>query len=130
MITLSNKNYYSNEANKDYISVSQYKDFVGTYEYKGCENRAMAIIRGEFKKEPSTAMLVGSYVDSYFEGTLDEFKEEHPEILKKDGTLKAEYIKADAMIERCKRDTKFMQYMSGEKQVIMTAEIFGVMCYN
>lgn len=122
---LNNENYYSIEANKEFLSVSQYKDFVGTYAYKGCENQALAKIREDYKEEPSTALLVGSYVDSYFEGTLDEFKINHPEILKKDGTLKAEYVKADSMIERCKRDKKFMQYMSGEKQVIMTAEIFG-----
>lgn len=122
---LNNKNYYSIEANQEYISVSQYKDFFGSYAYKGCENQAIAKIRGEYKEEPSTALLVGSYVDSYFEGTLEQFKQEHPEILKKDGTLKAEYIKADIMIARCKRDKKFMQYMSGEKQVIMTAEILG-----
>ena len=119
------KNYYSDKINQEYISVSQYKDFFGTLGYKGCENQALAKIKGEYKEEPSTALLVGSYVDSYFEGTLDKFKEEHPEILKKDGTLKSEYIKADLMIERCKRDTKFMQYMSGEKQVIMTGELFG-----
>lgn len=123
---LNNENYYSIEANKEFLSVSQYKDFVGTYAYKGCENQALAKIRGDYKEEPSTALLVGSYVDSYFEGTLDEFKANHPETLKKDGTLKTEYLKADSMIERCKRDKKFMQYMSGEKQVIMTAEIFGV----
>lgn len=123
---LNNENYYSIKANKEFLSVSQYKDFVGTYAYKGCENQALAKIRGDYKEEPSTALLVGSYVDSYFEGTLDQFKTNHPEILKKDGTLKSEYIKADSMIERCKRDKKFMQYMSGEKQVIMTAEILGV----
>ena len=126
-LKLNNSNYYSDDANQEYISVSQYKDFFGTLGYKGCEAQALAKIRGEYKEEPSTALLVGSYVDSYFEGTLEQFKEEHPEILKKDGTLKAEYIKADAMIERCKRDNKFMQYMSGNKQVIMTAELFGSM---
>lgn len=124
---LNNTNYYSDEANKSYISVSQYKDFFGTYAYKGCENQALAKIKGLYKEEPSTALLVGSYVDSYFEGTLDEFKANHPEILKKDGTLKAEYVKADVMIERCKRDKKFMQYMSGQKQVIMTGEICGAL---
>lgn len=122
---LTNNNYYSKEADKEFISVSQYKNFFGTYAYKGCEAQAMAKILGEYKEEPSTALLVGSYVDSYFEGTLDEFKTNHPEILKKDGTLKAEYVKADTMIERCKRDKKFMQYLSGDKQVIMTGELFG-----
>ena len=124
---LNNNNYYSDEANQAFLSVSQYKDFVGTYAYKGCEAQALAKIRGEYREEPSTALLVGSYVDSYFEGTIDEFKTNHPDILKKDGTLKSDYIKADLMIERCKRDKKFMQYMSGQKQVIMTAEIFGSM---
>ena len=127
MMKLNNNNYYSDKANQEFISVSQYKDFFGTLAFKGCEAQALAKIRGEYKEEPSTALLVGSYVDSYFEGTLEDFKTNHPEILKKDGTLKAEYIKADTMIDRCKRDKKFMQYMSGEKQVIMTAEIFGTM---
>lgn len=122
---LTNNNYYSLEANLEYISVSQYKDFFGTLGQKGCEARAMATIRGEYKKEPTTAMLVGSYVDSYFEGTLAEFKLNHLEIVKKDGTLKAEYKQAEEIIARIERDKKFMQYMSGEKQRIFTGELFG-----
>lgn len=123
---LNNENYYSIEADKAFCSVSQYKNFFGTYERNGCETQALAIINGDFVKKKTKPMLIGSYVDSYFEGTLDKFKEETPDLFKKDGTLKAEYLHADTMIERCKRDKKFMQYMSGEKQVIMTAEIFGV----
>lgn len=122
---LTNSNYYGNKANSEYISVSQYKDFYGTLERKGCENQALAIISGEFQKEKTPAMLIGSYVDAYFEGTLDSFKENTPELFKKDGNLKAEYIKADEMIKRCEADKRFMQYLSGEKQVIMTAELFG-----
>lgn len=126
-LKLTNSNYYSKEAARDYISNSQYKDFFGTLGGKGCEARAMAKIKGEYTEEPSTAMLVGSYVDSYFEGSLEEFKSNHPEILKKDGTLKSDYVQAETIIERIKRDKKFMQFMSGEKQTIMTAEIFGSM---
>ena len=122
---LTDNNYYSAKANSEFISVSQYKNFYGTLEYKGCENQALAIIKGEFIKERTPAMLIGSYVDSYFEGTLNKFKENTPEIFKKDGTLKAEYIKADEMIKRCEADKRFMQYLSGEKQVIMTAEWLG-----
>ena len=122
---LTDKNYYSNKADSEYISVSQYKNFYGTLERKGCENQALAIIKGDFVKERTPAMLLGSYVDAYFEGTINEFKENTPEIFKKDGTLKAEYIKADEMIKRCEADKRFMQYMSGEKQVIMTAEWLG-----
>ena len=122
---LTNSNYYGNKANSEYISVSQYKDFYGSLEFKGCENKALAIIKGDFIKEKTPAMLIGSYVDSYFEGTLDKFKEGTPELFKKDGTLKAEYIKAEEMIKRCEADKRFMQYLSGDKQVIMTAEMFG-----
>lgn len=117
---LTADNYYSKEANERYFSVSQYKNFLD------CPARAMAEIRGEYKQPMSTALLVGSYVDSYFEGTLKKFKEEHPEIFKKDGTLKADYIQAEQIIKRIEADDLFMEYMSGKKQVIKTAKLFGV----
>lgn len=122
---LTNENYYSKKANQEYLSVSQYKDFFGSLGKKGCESKALAKITGEYKSEPTTSMLVGSYIDTYFEGTLDNFKAEHPEILKKEGTLKADYVQAESIIARIKKDKKFMQYMSGDKQTIMTAELFG-----
>lgn len=122
---LTNDNYYSEKANQKYLSVSQYKDFFGTLGAKGCEAQALAKIKGDYKVEPTTAMLVGSFVDSYFEGTLVDFKMNHLEIVKKDGTLKAEYKQAEEIIARIEKDKKFMQYLSGEKQTIMTAEFEG-----
>lgn len=124
---LNDDNYYSQEANWEYMSVSQYKDFAGSYGRLGCEAQAMAKLRGEFEPEKSTALLVGSYVDSYFEGpeSFARFKAENPEIFKNDGGLRAEYIKADAIIKRIERDDLFMTCMSGEKQVIMTGDLFG-----
>lgn len=116
---LTNENYYSQEANWEYMSVSQYKSFLK------CEAAAMAELRGEWKQPQTTALLVGSYVDAWFEGTLDEFRNEHPEMFKKDGTLKAEFQKAEEIIERVQQDPVFMYYMSGEKQVIITFELFG-----
>ena len=124
-LKLTNSNYYSEKANQKYLSVSQYKDFCGTLSQKGCEAQALAKIKGNYKVEPTTAMLVGSFVDSYFEGTLEDFKINHPEIVKKDGTLKAEYKQAEEIIARIEKDKKFMQYLSGEKQTIMTAEFEG-----
>ena len=117
---LTNRNYYSRKMNRHYISVSQFKAM------ERCQAAALAEINGEFEREETTALLVGSYVDSYFEGTLDKFKAEHPDIFKRDGTLKAEYIQAEAIIQRIERDKLFTEYMSGEKQVIMTGEICGV----
>jgi hypothetical protein len=86
----------------------------------------MAILEGRVQEEESTALLVGSYIDAWFEGTLDQFKEEHPNLFKRDGSLKAEYIKADEIIERVSRDELFMKYMGGKKQVIRTGMIEGV----
>lgn len=122
---LTNENYYSQEANKRYMSVHQYLDFVGHMGVHGCEKRAMAIIEGKYEKEKSTPMLVGSYVDSYFEGTLKHFKHENPDVFTQKGELKASFKQAEKMIARAKKDEKFMAYMSGEKQVIKTGYLFG-----
>jgi hypothetical protein len=91
----------------------------------GCEEMAMAKLKGEFEQETTTAMLVGSYVDSYFEGTLEQFKQQHPECFTQKGELKASFKQAEKMIERCEKDSYFMSTMQGEKQVIMTAYLFG-----
>lgn len=119
---LTEENYYSDIANQAYMSVSQYKQF------RKCEAAAMAELRGEWKRPATTALLVGSYVDSWFEGTLPEFKESHPDIFKKTKSgpqLKADFIQAEEIITRVQQDRLFMRYMAGRKQVIMTRELFG-----
>ena len=116
---LTNENYYTSEANREYMSVSQYKDF------QKCEAMALASLRGEWVRPQTTALMVGSYIDSWFEGTLDEFTAAHPEIYTKTGKLKSDFLQAEELIEFVKKDPLFMRYMSGRKQVIMTAELFG-----
>ena len=116
---LTDKNYYSPEANMEYWSISQYKDFMK------CEAAAMARLRGEYVPETTKPMLIGSYIDRYFENTLDGFKEEHPEIFTNKGTLKAEFKKAEEIIETLQKYPLFMQFMSGEKQKILTFDLFG-----
>lgn len=123
---LTNENYHSKEANQKYMSVSQFKDFAGTAGKKGCESFALAKLNGEWEIKPSTAMLVGGYVDSHYEGTLDLFRANHPDIFTKQGTLKSEFRKAEEIIQRLDRSELFMDALSGEKQTIMTAELFGV----
>ncbi len=123
---LTAENYHSCIANYQFCSVSQYKDFCGSYGKKGCEKTALAKIAGKYEEKKTTALLVGSYVDAYFEGTLDRYKQENPECFKNDGGLKANFVKANGIIERVTQDRVFMRYMSGQKQVIMTADLFGV----
>lgn len=113
-------NYFSPNNNMKYCGSSQFKQFLR------CPAQAMAELRGEWKREDTTALLIGSYVDAWFEGTLDAFKAEHPEILKRDGTLKAEFVKADEIIARVSQDELFMRYMGGQKQAVRTGYIGGV----
>lgn len=117
---LDNKNYFSQEANLEYMSVSQYKDF------KECEVMAMAKLNGEYVEKKSNAMLVGSYVDAYFSGEMEEFKQENPQIFKKDGTLLKEFEKANEIIKVIEEDELLMKYLGGQKQVIMIGKIAGV----
>ena len=119
---LTNENYYSDIANREYFSVSQYKQF------QKCEAAAMAQIAGKWERPMTTALLVGSYVDAWFEGTLEEFKASHPEIYRKTRAgliLKADFIQAEEIIAFVQRDPMFMRYMAGKKQVILTRELFG-----
>lgn len=119
-MVLTQENYYGPEANQLYFSVSQYKDFTK------CEAMAMAKIRGDYQQPVTRALLVGSFVDSYFEGTLPEFMRENTEIFTRKNELKSEFKKANEIIGRVKADPLFMRFMSGEKQRIMEFEMFGV----
>jgi len=117
---LNDDTYYSQEANSTFFSVSQYKDFCK------CEAMAMAKVRGEFEQKQTKAMLIGTLVDRWFEGTLDKLRQEAPNIFYcRNGALRAEFRKADEIIKRVQQDERFMQFMSGEKQKIFTFEMFG-----
>lgn len=119
-LELDQNNYYSPEANQQYFSVSQYKDFMK------CEAMAMAKINGTYQPAMTKAMLTGSFVDAYFEGTLDAFMKEHPTVFTRKQELRSEFRKANEIIARIRSDELFMKFMSGEKQRIMTFDLFGV----
>lgn len=115
-------NYFSPEANKEYWSVSQFKAF------NRCEAAGLAEARREYQREETDALLIGGYVDAYFSGELDRFQEVHREqmINKRSGGLLAKFAHANEIIERVESDPLMMDYLDGEKQVIKTAELFGV----
>lgn len=117
---LAAENYYSPEMNWWYMSASQYKSF------RKCESAALAELRGEWGKKDTTALLVGSYVDAYFSGELEQFKADHPEIFTKNGELRAEFEKAHAICERLNRDELARLLLSGKHQTIKTGKIAGV----
>ena len=117
---LTRENYFSQEAQMAYMGSSQFKDFLS------CEAAALAKIRGQYKPPASRSMLVGSYVDAWYSGELPDFTERHPDMFKKDRTLKADFLAANAIIDRMQADQLYSLLMSGEKQVIRTGKIAGV----
>ena len=121
---LTSSNYHGIEANSKYWSVSQFKTF------NRCEAAGLAEAQGEYQREETDALLIGSYVDAYFSGPkeLDEFiaKNGDKMISKRGGGLLAKFQKANDMIDRIEADPLMMEYLTGEKQVIMSADLFGV----
>lgn len=117
---LTENNYYDRAIDLAYMSVSQYKSFMS------CEARTMAKLNGEYDEPITRALLVGSFVDSYFEGTLEQFMKDNPEIFTKQEELRAEFRRANEVIARIKADKTFMNFLSGEKQKILTFELFGI----
>ena len=119
---LTADNYFSPEANQTYWSVSQFKAF------DRCEAAGLAESRGEFVREETDALLIGQYVDAYFTGDFDDFMQRNQDKLvsKRGGGLLAKFQGANNMIERVKSDPLMMEYLKGSKQVILTAELFGV----
>ena len=124
---ITQENYYDARSALGYCGYTQFKSFCGAGGFKGCEARAMAELQGKWSVEPTPSMLVGSYVDAWFEGKILDFEEANREsIFNKNGTYRAEFVKAQECIERAKRDNLFMNFMDGEKQKIMTANFFGM----
>ena len=118
---VTNDNYFSAEANNEYWSVSQFKSF------DNCEAQGLAEVSGDYKRELTDALLIGSYVDAYFSEELDEFIKEHGDKMHgKNGKLYAKFERANDIIDRVERDKLMMEYLSGDKQVIKTANLFGV----
>ncbi|MNS22442.1 hypothetical protein D3C72_542340 [compost metagenome] len=125
---LNKNNYFSDEANRYYMSVSQFKSFLPSY--GGCEAQAMATIRGEFRPYAIDAFMEGHYVHAWNEGTLEEFKVNNPELYSSRGAtagqLKANFKHCEKMIQVLANDPLVMKALAGQKEVIMTAELFGI----
>ena len=127
LVELNNENYFSSEMSMKYMSKSQLMSF------RECEARTMAEIKGEYVREMSNAFLIGSYVDIALTGTdkeMEKFLADNPQMISSrgetKGQLKAEYQHANKMISKIKNDELMMKTLSGEHQVIMTGDLFGV----
>lgn len=120
-MTLTNSNYYSTEANRAFWSTSLFKAF------DKCEALGLATSNGEYMQPETDALLIGSYVDAYFSNDLDEFiKRDGDKVFKKNGEIYAKFANANNMIDRVEREPVLMEFLRGDKQVVKTAELFGV----
>lgn len=119
---LTPENYYSQEANEAYMSVSQYKDFMK------CEAAALAKIKGKYQDIKHEALILGSYVHAAIEGeeAFEEFRKNTPELYTAKKELKAPYKMANNMIDCILSDELCTAVLTGEKEVILTADLFGI----
>lgn len=119
---LTEENYRSPENEMKYMSYSQFTDFMD------CEAKALAKLKGIYTEASTTSQLQGRYVESYFDGELEQFKKEHPEIYKKTGDkgLLKDFLVCENIISRIEQEKLFKEYLEGNKQVIRTGEFCGV----
>ena len=123
---LSDQNYYGSTANWQYMSVSEYKSF------KQCEAMALATLNGDYEPiSDPTALLVGNDLDSYFESPeshekfISQNKDKMFSSRKPYGLLKSFQI-AEQMIKRLEDEPAFINLYQGEKESIVTGELYGV----
>lgn len=134
---LNDDNYYSLDADRKYCSASQFLNFCGRPLIPACEFKEVARLKGLFVPETTKAMLIGSILDTLWE--LDDMSiedkvgiiaDKFPECVSSRGTtkgeLKNEYKQAIQLYQRTLKDPLFCQFMSGDKQTIMTGEINGL----
>ena len=119
---LTRDNYYSREADELFVSVSQFKS------YMDCEARTFAQIRGEYVRPESQALIVGSYTHAAFDSVeeFEKFNEENAKVIyNSKGKKYAPFEQADKMIQTLRNDELAMFALTGDKEVIMTGELFG-----
>ena len=119
--TLNRENYFSPDMMRRYCSVSQFKAF------RDCEAAGLAEVEGKYTPRQTEGMLLGSYMDSLFETQNGAaFFAEHPDSLKRNGEIKAEFQAVRRIFDRVTRDRMFQKYTMGEQQVVMTGIIADV----
>lgn len=132
-IQLTKDNYFSVEAEKEYMGSTQFKSFVSAF--GGCEAQAMAKLNRtkewlEYseKKEENENFLIGQYLHAWNEGekAMCKFRESHPEMYTKQGTLYAKFKYIHDVINVIEKDKLFMKALDGKKEQIFTAELFGM----
>ena len=114
MTEVTQENYYSPEMQMAYMGSTQYKAF------QKCEAAALAELRGEYHSPVTSALLIGGYVDAFFSGEWYAYMERHPEMVRRDGSLKADFQR-NGLLRACRK-------AYGIKRRIMNAIPEEILC--
>jgi hypothetical protein len=124
-LKLTSTNYYDHDTDWQYMSVSIFKNFVD------CEAATLAKLKSEDNQQTTEVpLLVGNYVHSFFES-----EEAHKQFVaankpymftKSGNSLLRPFQVAETMIDRLKNDDFFNFVYQGEKESIVTGDLYGI----
>ena len=121
MMKLTSSNYHGTDANKEFWSVSLFKAF------DKCEASGLAQVRGQYEREMTDSLLFGSYVDAYFTDDKEVFMRQYGDLLyTRKGDLYAKFAHANECIDAIETQPLMVEFLKGDRQVIMTANLFDV----
>lgn len=121
---LNRDNYYTNAMDWAFMSATLIKSFMA------CEANALDSLKNPIENE-ALALLVGNYLHSHFESdeAFELFCDEHEnKLFTQAHRLRADFKKADKMIERLEEDSMFDFFYNSsdnEKEVILDGELYG-----
>ena len=99
-------------------------------EFRNCEAKGLAIHSELFFTERTDAQLAGSYIDVALLSGDEKLREKvdgkFDTYYTKKGELKAMFRDAHKAIDRVSKDNYFMQFLEGDKQVVLETEIEGI----
>ncbi|GKT03434.1 hypothetical protein OKN36_09700 [Furfurilactobacillus sp. OKN36] len=120
--SLTQANYYEPWTDKAWLSPTFFKKFVA------CEAEAVAEIKGEYKPDFGTALLQGNFLHSYFESVQAHrafIEANKKKLMTQKGELRADFTLVEGMITKLEHDDVFNGLYQGEKEVVVTGDVFG-----
>ena len=124
MVEINSENYYSSEANRQYMNSTQYKNWIE------CEAKELAIQKGEWEDGEKLAFVLGNYLHSWNDGTMQEYLRDNKKALfTNNGKKRATTQDIDRIINRFEND-KFINFLlkdeNSQKEPIFISKFAGV----
>lgn len=127
-MTLTESNYYDKATDWQYMSKTFYWQFLQ------CEAAGLAMLNDEYSPfKDDTALLFGNYLHSYFESEKSHesfIKANENKLYKRgnrDNGLLKKFEQAETCIKAMEDDAAFNDLYQGDKEVIVTGRIDGIL---